>query len=299
MSYTYANALNDLLQTNSWRSLSKKIGISQSTLSKYISGSYEGNLEAIEERIKSYLAREAERGDKWRDLIVETETLSEIKNSITLIHNMRKMGVIYGPAGIGKTESARRYCEDTPGSIMVTVTPDCKTVAGVIYLIYRTLFKEELRTSPRQANVTIIKRLRGSDTILIVDDADEMTNEAFEQLRGIHDATDCPVAIIGTEMILNRLIHPRAGRVLARVHSRLPVKRFFPLQPSEDDVKKVCRAYGVTDKTVIQHLFRKSAQGGLRMAVHQIKIARILAKDQPVTLKFIIEAASIGGDLKE
>lgn len=296
MAYQFVNQVNQLLQTRSWRKMAKEIGLSQSTLSAYLKGEYSGDVAKIEERIKSYLERQAERGDRWRDLIVQTSTMREIKKSLGLIHAMRKMGVIYGPAGLGKTESARRYVDDTPGVHLVTAAPDCKSVAGIIFILHQALFKEDFKVNPRVARAAIVNRLAGSDKMIIVDDADELTNEAIEELRAIHDASEVPIVMIGTEMLLERLIHPRSRRILARVSSRIPVRRLFKLEPSYQDLKLVCDAYGVQDKEVIKRLADKGKRGGLRLAVHQIKIAKLLAGNEAVNLKHLIDAEIISGD---
>lgn len=296
MAYQFVNQINQLLQTRSWRKMAKEIGLSQSTLSAYLKGEYSGDLAKIEDRIKSYLERQAERGDRWRDLIVETATMREIKKTLGLIHAMRKMGVIFGPAGLGKTESAKRYVEDTPGVHLVTAAPDCKSVAGIVFILHQSLFKEDFKVNPRVARQAIVNRLHGSDKMLIVDDAHALTNEAIEELRAIHDSSEVPIALIGTEMILARLIHPRSGRILAQMSSRLPVRKLFKLEPSAQDLKLVCEAYGVTDRDVIKRLAEKGRRGGLRLAVHQLKIAKLMARDQAVNLKHLLDAEVISGE---
>lgn len=294
--YMYIEPLNQLLETRSKNSLAKAIGINSGTLIMYLKGDYNGNVEKINEKIKSYLEREAQRGDNWTDQIVVTNTMRSILKVIGMIHMMRKMGIVYGPAGLGKTESAKAYVNKNPGSYHLTALPDSKSVAGVITLIHFALFKEEQRYSPRTARRMVVDRLKGSDAMVIIDDAHKLTNEALEEVRAIHDASGCAFTLIGTEEILNRLIDPRAGRILAQMSSRLPVRRVYPLQPSTADLKLVCEAYNVHDKEVIKRLAEKSKRGGLRLAVHQMKIARYLSKGQPVSLEHLMAAEVASGD---
>jgi hypothetical protein len=298
-SFMHVDQLNKLLETYSKRNLAKAIGINHGILTQYLKKDYNGKVENVDAKIKAFLEREAQRGDQWTDAIVSTETMRKILKVIHLIHLMKKMGIVYGAAGLGKTESAKAYIARTPGSYHLTALPDSKSVAGAINLIHFALFKEEQRYSPRTARRMIVDRLKGSDSMIIIDDAHKLGNDALEEVRAIHDQSGCAFTLIGTEEILNRLIDPRAGRILAQMSSRLPVRRMFPLQPSNADLKLVCEAYGVTDKEVIKRLAEKGKRGGLRLAVHQIKIARHIAKGATVKMEDLLAAEAVSGDYVE
>ena len=56
------------------------------------------------------------------------------------------------------------------------------------------------------------------------------------------------------------------------------------------------RYFGVKDKEVIDRLAAKGKHGGLRLAVHQLKIARFLAKGKRVDLKHLIDAEVVSGE---
>jgi len=294
--YIYIDHLKTMISKSSQRALAKAIGINQGILSSYLNGNYAGDLNKANEKIKSYIEREAERGDNWTDVIIQTETLETINKTIKLIHNMRKIGVIYGPAGLGKTESAKHYVKKNPGAYLATARPVYKSVAGVINLLYETICKEIKNLSPRHASATLIDRLKGSDAIVVIDDAHELTNDALEEVRAIHDASQCAFVLIGTEEILNRLHDRRTGKILAQMSSRIPVRRMFSLEPSRKDLRAVCEAYGVNDKEVIDRLSSKGKRGGIRLAVHQVKIARFLSQGKRVDLKHLIDAEIVSGE---
>jgi len=297
--YPYLDDLMKRLETTSQNRLSKAIGINPSALSKYLKQSYDGDLDSLNSKVKTYLELEEQRGDAWDDRIVETETMRQINKVIRLVHKMRKMGVVYGAAGLGKTVSLKRYHEDYPNSVMITGCPDSKSVSGAIRLLYYALKRDHSRKSTRQARIEIVTLLTGSNTLVIVDDAHELTNDALEELRSIHDSTSCPFVFVGTEEIVSRLVDPDARRILAQMSSRLPVKRIFELAPSGDDFKAVCSAYGIKDREVVKHLFSKSKQGGLRLAVNQIKIALNIANGTGVTMKDLIQVEGLTGEFVE
>ncbi len=55
----------------------------------------------------------------------------------------------------------------------------------------------------------------------------------------------------------------------------------------------------MNDKEVIKRLAEKGKRGGLRLAVHQIKIARHIAKNGPVTMGDLLAAEAVSGDYAE
>jgi len=296
MSYIYIDHLKTMIAKSSQRAIAKAIGINPGTLNQYLNQAYLGKVESINEKIKAYIEREAERGDNWTDIIIQTDILQTINKTVKLIHAMRKIGVIYGPAGLGKTESAKQYVRTNPGAYLATARPVYKSVAGVITLLYETIFREVKNLPPRHASATLIERLRGSDAIVIIDDAHELTNDALEEVRAIHDASQCAFVLIGTEEILNRLQDRRTGKILAQMSSRIPVRRTFSLEPSRKDLRAVCEAYDVRNKEVIDRLAAKGRRGGLRLAVHQLKIARFLAQGKKVDLRHLIDAEIVSGE---
>lgn len=291
--YLYIDQIENLKSTKSWRSICKGIGISSSTLSAYMNKAYDGNLEKLNGSIQTFLEREAERADKWRDVIVETSLMQQIQKILKLSHAMRKMCLIYGPAGIGKTKSAEAYMRKTHGVRMITISPDVKSISGVIFMLYNSLFGKQTTLTVYQSRIAIENKLKDSDAMIIIDDADHLTNAALEVVRRIHDLTNIAIAIIGTEQIIDRLRHPASGKILARMSSRLPIKRVFPIEPDMNDLRLVCNAYGVKDREAIKRLYQKAQNGGLRFAVNQMKIAKLFAKNGEVTLRHIIDAEAI------
>jgi DNA transposition AAA+ family ATPase len=51
----------------------------------------------------------------------------------------------------------------------------------------------------------MVNKLRGSDRLLIVDDAHKLTRPALQWFFDFHDATQVPVALVGTYELLDKL----------------------------------------------------------------------------------------------
>ena len=305
--YIHLDVLNVELQAEEMTQLklAQMIGISSGSLVAYLKQNYHekgGSLDNINEKIATYLRRKEERGDNWLDRIVETRVMASVMRTIRLIHNMRKIGIVYGPAGIGKTTAAERYAEENHDTLTIVATPDAKSVRGVITLLYYALFHRVLKRSAMQGRLEIVDRLQGSDRLIIIDQAHKLGNDALNEITAIHDATKIAIILIGTELIFDRLRDPRAERILEELSSRIPIRREFSLEPDKEDLKAVCLAYDVTDQEIIKRMQAKGRNGGLRLICDQLKIARFIAMGQQMTMRDVLEAEKMseqgikGGD---
>lgn len=295
--YLYIGELEEEIKKVSQTQLAQVVGVSPASLSKYINRDYEGNIININNKIKAYLKRKNERANHWDKIIVDTEVLSTMLKTIRLAHVMRKMGIIYGPAGIGKTIAAQKYALENPGTILATAAPDSKSVKGLVSTLHYELFKKPLNGGSMSGRISIVEKLGGSDRLIILDQAHDLSNDALEEVRAIYDATGNPFVLIGTDEIFSRLTNRRAHRILEQMNSRIPIKRSFKLMPLKQDLKKVCRAYGIEDKDIIKRMSEKGFRGGLRLVTDQINIARFIANGQEVTMKHIVDAESMSGDV--
>lgn len=293
MSYKYANELSELLNQTSANKLAKQMGFSPSALSQYLKGDYNGNIENLESKISAYIERQKERAAHWDMGVVQTKTLAEMLVTIQTVHTLRAIGMIYGPAGIGKTCATLEYIKNTPGCIRITGVPDSKSVKGVISLLYEAIFGSDLRGSARNGRLKVLDHLQGRDLMVVVDEAHELTNEAIEELRGIHDASKCAMILIGTDEIFSRLTDRRAGRILQQLDSRISVRRQFGSAEILNDLNLICDEYDVFDKGVRSTLARYLQMGGLRRAVDQLKVARLIAAGKTIDMDILKMAQNI------
>ncbi|MBQ4879658.1 AAA family ATPase [Pseudoalteromonas luteoviolacea] len=175
---------------------------------------------------------------------VETSISKTINVSCQQARERRRVSVFAGQAGLGKSMAAKQYAEqhsdDTiliEGSELTTVTEILETLCIALSITPKTSGSRNVKA--------ICKALRGSDKLIILDEADKCKPNSLDPLRTISDQAYVGVMLIGN-LELDELIqtNPRYNLIRSRVS-------FFykPLgEVPVDDLKSIF--YGLTKNTV-------------------------------------------------
>jgi len=185
------------------------------------------------------------------------------------VRRERYIGVCYGPPGVGKTQSARRYANWATlepnlrqSTLTNPVTDDVDITARTI------LYTPKVHNTPRivdndvrtfhdrlgwligfedpEADSTLAKIASSSRRrveLLIVDEADRLKTPSLEQLRDHHDRTGIGLILIGMPGIERRsralpaavLAHRLRARVPRAEHRRADVRPPAPLGRNRPD----------------------------------------------------------------
>ncbi len=115
MEYKYIEKLKEYLEENkiTYTDLANRIGISKSILSQYMSGTYKAP-QTTDVKIAEFFARQEQSSQMPSANIgsvsfAKTSIANEVLNTIAICQIQRKMGCIYGDAGIGKTMAIKEY----------------------------------------------------------------------------------------------------------------------------------------------------------------------------------------------
>ena len=157
------------------------------------------------------------------------------------------MGVITGRAGLGKTVAIQDFvdeaqpmsCTGLPSIIKIKVKPD-STPKALAMDVLTSLCDKPIGSNRYQLADEVAAAIkRNSVSLLIVDEADRLTEASFDLLRHIHDKTGCPVILVGLPDIL---------KVIARqekFQSRVGLKMSFPAVTEEEMLERCPAAYGL------------------------------------------------------
>jgi DNA transposition AAA+ family ATPase len=169
---------------------------SSGVISAYKTRTYNGNVKALEAKIEAWLKREARRLSRVDVPIVETSSITRIKKAISIAHDEADIAVIVGEAGGGKTTGAYQYQAESHSAVMIEVDPSfTKTV--LVAEIARAIGVESKGTMTAVIS-RIVDDLRGRDVVLIIDEADYLSDACLELLRRvINDKAHTGVVLIG------------------------------------------------------------------------------------------------------
>lgn len=188
--------------------IAKQLGYSDSQVSRYLAGKFEGNVVAFESKVsdllKSVAMREGETGDV---ATFETIVTKQVNNSFEMLRRVQRIGLVSGNAGIGKTRAMELYTINNPLTLMITLS---RFSGGSVRAIERALWSavdtssyKMLRDGSR--GQFLMERLRNSGRLIAVDNAQRLSKRGLEWLFDFHDATRCPIALVGNPEVLDEI----------------------------------------------------------------------------------------------
>ena len=261
--------------------VSKESGVKSSTLSQLLSGSYKGD---VGKQIVSLRKWKAQREVKASAAAsapaaigyVETPSSLRVMQALSYAQTMGDIAVLHGGWGIGKTESARQYQQARPNVWLVTVDPTTRGVGPLLECLAEAVGLKDMPLHPARLRRSILSRISGSEGLIIVDEAQHLSEQAIEALRSVHDACGIGLAFLGNDHLHNSLASKtdRFGQFFSRIGYRV---RFAKIDGA--DVVALATAYGIAGKDELAYLQKigKTA-GALRRVVKVIKFARVLAQ---------------------
>ena len=262
-----------LVETHTMAAVARRIGYNEATVSRYLAGTYSGDVDALESVFEEVIAADARR-QVWRDFHVPTHGVDATIETIGLIRESCVTGLITGAAGLGKTTACNRYAAQNKSAILFTLEEGYGDNWSVIRHLFDALaIRGWSRQSGGATRADCVKdRLRNSGRVIIVDNAQRVTLGGLKWLLDMKDATGTPVALIGNPEVLSKV----SGK--DQLDSRIPLRRDIG-----DDAGKWVD--GAADKIVdamwpdapgdVRLLARETARrsGHLRTLVYQLRIA--------------------------
>jgi len=236
--------------------VARRMDMPGSTFSQWYNGGYSGRLGNLNAKAKSWLAGVAAMAElaaaiPQKPPFQMLKMAQEIISTLTLAQAMGDMVIITVAAGNGKTEAARHYRAARANVCLITASPQTRGVSGTLQNLAAELGLEESRASrlPRRIGLAL-ERLGGS--LIIVDEAQNLTDEAVNQLRYFSDNFGAGVALMGNDEVYTR-VERSAGRNSAQIKSRV-AKRLNRAKPYLRDLQARIAAWGITDPEAAEYL---------------------------------------------
>lgn len=175
-------------------------GVGVTQVSKYLNGTPEGDVVRLEEAARELLRTASTRRRVAKGLF-ETDASTEINVTCELIRRTNDIGLIHGPAGAGKTKGIDLYCAANALTLHVTLSKWDSGPGGLEAAIAEQL-DEKTRTRRERRSTWMRAQLKGSNRLLIIDNAHRLTRSALAWLFDFHDATQLPIALVGNPEVL-------------------------------------------------------------------------------------------------
>lgn len=275
----------------SWNDVAARIGIAYGTISSFGGNTYKGDNAKIAALIDRWFAAEAEQEALRRATpiaaprFIPTRAAKQITGTLHWAKR-GKIVVIATSPGFGKTSTVRQFVADVPQVWLATMAPSTAGVATMLAEILDSMGERDARGSPQMLTKRIKDRLKNTNGLIILDDAQHLTQAALDELRGLHDVTGIGIAMVGNAGLLSRLEGGSRHVAFAQLFSRVSMRIVQNLAYPEDGVA-LGRAWGIEDERILAWLGDLTAKpGGLRGVSMVIELASVHAAAEGAKLAF-------------
>ena len=253
-------------------------GIPEGTFGPWLNGNYAGD------NIK--LARQAQR---WLDLREErieqaqvmpaapswqpTLTSKKMMGILSRAQTIGDLVVIGGGAGLGKTATCGQYRDTRPNVHLATMRQSTRGVNTSLVALLGAMGEPNAKGTPLSLSDRVIDKVKNTNALILIDEAQHLTVQAIEEFRSIHDVTGCGLAFVGDERLFTLFQGTRSGE-FAQLTSRIGY-RLKQSKPDPQDAAMLTAAHGITDAKVIQIATEIAMKpGALRGLTKVLLIAR-------------------------
>ncbi|MEW9304745.1 AAA family ATPase [Labrys neptuniae] len=272
--------------------------VASSTTSLWLDGKYAGKNENVAEKFKRWLqvcddtraaaVAQAESVPKY----VETPTSTLIVQTLAYAQSTPEMVVITAAAGLGKTTSIKYFVSTRRNVYRATMRPRTSGMWSMLQDIAITVGAPDLSGKALDRAIGEKLRRNGRHTLLILDEAQELTDQAVNQLRHFLDEYECGIALVGNDEVYKRFgaTEPKEG--YGQLHRRIGLKRRI-LTPQPGDIDAMLDAWKIEDpkqRELLTYIGRKP--GTLGQIDKTMRLATILAagNNRPVDIADIRSA---------
>lgn len=278
----------------SWDEVAGVMGVPRGTLSVWVTGKYAGDNEKVAMTIQRYF----DNLEVQQQMVADLPTAPAYQptpSSRRIIANLRwaqrgKIVAIACAPGIGKSSSARQHQAEAPNVWIATMSPSTSGVQPMQQEVLASLGMDKLVGSPQQLTREIRKRVQGTNGLMIMDEAQHLSEKALEEIRSWHDATGIGIALMGSQTVIQRLEGGSRKDAFAQLFSRVSM-RHIQVGVLPGDARMLAEAWGIDDPAHIAFLETIATKpGALRGMSMVIELAMLTAGQEAVTLADLREA---------
>lgn len=262
--------------------LARETGLNAGALSAYLNGNYQGDVASVEAKLSAYFTKQNVKATEFVEApaFIETATARQIFKTLEFAQIANCLATIYGASGVGKTKAIQQFTGRNANVWLVTASPSRSSLSEILYEIALEL---GINDAPRRKGTLsrlIARKIKGTEGLLIVDEADHLPYEALEELRIMQEEAGIGLVLVGNDKVYTRMkggIHP--SHEYARLWSRV-AKNTSIQKAKKADVQSVAKAWGLeSDENALKVMHSiTDTGGGLRILTQTLRLAAMVAK---------------------
>jgi len=271
--------------------IAKESGISKTAINQFLKGIYQGDNQKVANGLTTWLELREQKSKALPVVpgFVQTSTVKQIWNTLQYAQIASSISIIFGNPGVSKTQAIRQYQKNNNNVWLVTISPSRNSVLECLYEIALEL---DIRNAPRRSGPLarmIVNKLTDTQGLVIIDEADQLTHEALEEIRSIQERAEVGFALVGNHQVYSNLTGGKRDVDFARLFSRV-AKKLVINKVKKYDVRDVADAWGLINKPERELVEKIAAKpGGLRTLFQTLKLAALIAKgnEEAISVKHI------------
>ena len=169
------------------------------------------------------------------------------------------MVMISGASGVGKSTTIERYKVIAPNVWCLTGEPCFSTPRMVLDCLAQALGITE-RYSSQSVSRAIVAHMKGTNGLLIIDEAQHLSPASLDQMRTLHDLAKIGLALIGSETLARKFQEFARDTHFAQLSSRIGM-RLVRLKPTRVDLEMVIDAWGIEGRELRHMLVDRRCAG--------------------------------------
>lgn len=194
-SYQTRNQLSD-------ERLGRLLGSSGTYVSRYRNRQFTGDIFKFETAIHELLTKEELMEGDATKLSAEGFCVRSVHGFLDFLTVNRMLGVGHGPAGKGKTCAARLYAAGHSRCVYLHVWDwTCSRDKLIAELARAARVRRAAKETHAEA---LVRSFRDSDRLIILDNAQRLTERCRKFLCDFYDATRTPIALLGNPEIVGQ-----------------------------------------------------------------------------------------------
>ncbi len=241
---------------NGWSKseVARRADVAVGTFSSWYDGTYKGRYDTTTQRVENFI-------DQLRDAaavgvqmpqapgFLQTRVARELMTAMTYAQMLPTIAVITCASGLGKSMAARAYRNSRPHVTHVTLSPSSASPHILKQEIAQELGIDCKDGGKLKRVITDALRRSGYHALLIIDEAQNLTEDSINELRHFRDNAQCGLVLLGNEEgktpYAARDPRHASAQVARRVGHRLSI-----MKPYAEDVDQIVDAWGLTDPEV-------------------------------------------------
>lgn len=252
------------------------------TLSTWYDGKYTGRYQSITERVLTFLVAHEERKtvDAARlsePLWVPTPIALQVMDALLIAQELPGIALVTLGPGMGKSTCVRHARKTRPHTYAITLSPSTRSVASITRAVAEAV---DVSCPLHQMRAAIGSRLQrnGRRPLLIVDEAQNLSDESVQELRHYHDVYETGLALLGNEDVHTRWGSLKVREGYGQTHRRIDA-RVRQLRATAQDIDTYLEAFGIRDDGDMARLLRAigSKPGSLGQISKTLRMASIRA----------------------